>query len=169
MTAPAYNILDGDGGANQPRLPAEDCEDMGGLYFEDSVTHPPRSHEQMSALDFMQVERLVQRIMQTAPLVRIWATGGAVAPTVNAVRSMSANVASGSVTLGRTGVGVYTFTLAASALPSSPGHPSAQPIGAAWVQVVASQAGNVITVTMTDAAGVATDAGSFLLDIFGGA
>jgi hypothetical protein len=169
MTAPAYCVLDGDGGSNLPKLPAADCEELGGLFFVDSTKAPPRTHEHVSMKDVMQWEMLIQRLCQTAPLVTIWAhNNGVTAPTIDAVRSMVAGVTALNITPARGGVGSYTFTLPSGTLPTRPGHPKC------WsntdqIDATATQSGNVVTVTVTENAGDPSDTCAFIIDIFGGA
>lgn len=168
MTAPSgYCVLDGDGGSNLPKVPASDCEDMGGLYFTDDTANPPRTHEHLSSKDFMQVEMLVQRAWQMLPLLTIWASGTAGGATVNAIRTGIAALTTASVTAAHVSTGTYSFTLPTSTM-SSFGLclPKSYVNGATATHCAATQTANVVT--LYQYLGTATaDTGSWVIDIFG--
>jgi hypothetical protein len=168
MTAPTYWVLNGDGGSNLPALPDAACEFAGGLYFADSVTKPPRTHEHPSAKDFMQMERALYYAYQMLPLVTIWVSvNGSGTPTINEVRSATTNVTAANITPARSDVGTYTFTLPASSLPSNTTRIKCGALNVAGLIATGSRSGAVISMLLTTHAGVATDTGAFWIDVYG--
>lgn len=68
MTAPNYCVLDGTTGVS-PARPDVLCEAMGGLQYQNSVTHPPLQNQHVFAEDFKQHSMLIERLCRMMPVL----------------------------------------------------------------------------------------------------
>ena len=170
MTAPAHCVLEGTTGV-VPRWPDDACNDLGGLNFQDDATDPPFPDQTPSALDFKQIEMLLQRAMRMLPALSIDAILSSVTQSFIGRRSVvDAFNGSSGVTLSRTGTGLYRVEFTAGKLP--PRKLVARVVScypatlkaAAAIQGVANQ----IDISVRDNSGALVDTQAILsIDIFG--
>lgn len=107
MTAPSYAVYNGTTGV-APRMLTDDCEDLGGLFFENAVgANSPDPHRHPSALDFMQLAQTIQRHGCMVPVLSAgfyW--DGVSAYSIDYARGLHRSIAPGTgffVTKGPTG------------------------------------------------------------------
>lgn len=179
MTAPNHCVLDGTVGI-APRRPDSNCEDMGGLQFQDMAGEVPRPNEHLSAKDFKQVEMLLQRAWRMLPTlsfdIHVANAMGTISPSV--ISTANDNLIAGDIDVAPTGTtGEYVVTLpgGAAALPAATRSPVASLVkadnyansGDAANVTVYAYTSTTITIRVRDFTGVLSGVGATVrVDVF---
>lgn len=177
MTAPSHCVLEGAVG-DPPRRPASNCEDMGGLQLQDDATNPPRPNEHLSALDFKQVEMLLQRAvkMSSTLCIDMHVAIGMGTVLASAIVSVNESILVLEVTVAPTGTtGEYLVTIPPGRLPAFNRSPVATLLkadnyansGDAANATVYAYTSTTITIRVRDFTGILTGVGATVrVDVF---
>lgn len=115
-----FPVFEGDGATNLPRYPT--VNDMGGLQFEDDPKYKPRVGKRTSAENYMQLIMATDRVCRMVPTLVIEFAPGFTGytpsePAIISVTSVIDAITMNTVSISRSGVGIYRIFYPQNKLP----------------------------------------------------